>query len=120
MIRDIANNETVAALAIDGLRNDWKYKTRGFWENYTNITSGLTDSPGATIKVEGMLDCIHELEREFYKNFCEQGIELGKSAKIDLKNALILEWTQWLDRHRKLVKAYEPIKRNINPESCIG
>ena len=60
-----------------------------------------------------MLDCIHELEREFYKNFCEQGIELGKSAKIDLKNALILEWTQWLDRHRKLVKAYEPIKRDI-------
>lgn len=114
IIRDLCGNEKVVAWALEGLRSDYNYKTSGFWQNYTSLSSGLTDSPGPSIKFEGMIECINELEKEFYKNFCDQAIEVAQSAGIDLKNsAVIAEWHRWHDHHGKMVDAFEMLKRDI-------
>jgi len=115
LIRLICPNKIVGDFAIDGLRNDYRYKTREFWLHYTNLASGLTSSPGPTIKFEGMIDCIFELEREPYKNFCAQATVIAKSANIDLASddTIAPIWTVWEDRHNKMVIAFEAIKRDI-------
>jgi hypothetical protein len=114
IIRNSSDNETLSELAIAGLHSEWKYKTRGFWENYTNLSSGLTDSPGPSIRFDKIIECIHELEREFYRNFCEQGTALASAQNIDLEHGpAIREWNQWRDAHLRMVTAYEPIKRDI-------
>lgn len=112
IIRRLTPNEAIASLAIEGLRNDPKYTTRGFWENYHNLLSGLQGSPGPTIKFEGIIECIHQLEKEFYKNFCEQAIETAKSAGLDLR-AVYSEWQGWLFKHEKMTKAYPALFRDI-------
>lgn len=114
IIRNSSDNETLSELAINGLHNDWKYKTRGFWENFTNLSSGLTDSPGPSIRFDKIIECVHELEREFYWNFCQQGIALASAQDIDLEHGpAIREWNRWRDAHLKMRAAYEPIKRDI-------
>jgi hypothetical protein len=98
----------IVAVLIWWLMN-WRY-----WENYIKLSSGLADSPGPTIKFDGIIECIHELEREFYKNFCEQGTAVGTSQEVDLRNGPVIgEWNRWRDAHRKMVNAYESIKRDI-------
>jgi hypothetical protein len=114
MIRHFCNNPRVVDFAITGMRDEKRFKTGGFWENYWNLASGLTDSPGPTIKFEGMIRYISELEREFYKNFCDQAWEVAAAGGLK-PNAPVFfeEWNRWYDHHRKMKKVYEQLQRDI-------
>jgi hypothetical protein len=82
MVNHLCNNWKVAELALTGMRDEKRFKTGEFWKNYWNLSSGLTDSPGPTIKFDGMIEYISELEREFYKNFCEQAPEIAAAGGL--------------------------------------
>jgi hypothetical protein len=108
IIRNLCKNEQVAGVAIDGLHKDSRAKISGFWNNFWNLQSGLLDSPGPTIKFEGMIECIYELEREYYKNFCDEGIIRARAAGLGM---IGLFWSQ---HHQQMIKSiYEQIKRDI-------
>jgi hypothetical protein len=111
LLRKQCDTNQAAAFAISGLHNDSKFKTRGFWTNFWNLQSGLLESPGPTIKFDGMIECIFELEKEGYKNFCEQGMELAQP--IDMNGDVLTEWNKWHHHHAEMVSAYNAIKRDV-------
>lgn len=116
IIRAATPNTEIANLAIDGHHAGHRFELLEFWNNYQNLASGLTDSPGPSITFERILDCISNLEKRAYRNFCSEADKLAKSIGIDElgRHRLTKDaWEQWRMSHNALVAAYEPIRRDI-------
>jgi hypothetical protein len=110
VVRRLGNDDQISVLAGNGLRNC--SKVPGFWENYINLSSGLLESPGPTIKFEGMVECIYELEQGYYKQFCQEGIAHARVAGV-APMGTGSSYTKWLRHHPRMIKEYEQIKRDI-------
>jgi hypothetical protein len=114
LISQTCATEKIANLAHVGLRHDGSHKTSEFWVHYNKLLSGLIESPGPIIKFEAIIDCIAGLERENYRNFCEQRHEIAAAASINPEADVSVRsaWLEWASSHNTLVDAYEPIKRD--------
>jgi hypothetical protein len=110
LISQSVSNESVRNVIIDGLFYGRRHETQSFLGSYGKLCLGLTESPGPIMNFEGIIDCIYDLERQEYRDFCGQS---GKIADAINTNQKIEECiTAWRGRHNALIDAYETIKRD--------
>lgn len=110
ILEEIGGNPKIMEYAKRGLVSH--YWNSDFAKSY-EVVVDFAGSPMPCLSNGDMIRFINTLEREGYREFCEQAEQLGKVAGFDYRthrNTGPL-WEEWRESHNALVSAYDELKR---------